>query len=54
MTFWHLFFLFSFSNFQPTQSGQITVLANQKVEDEVVDAGCFTAEAWEQAKIWTA
>jgi hypothetical protein len=40
--------------FTEGQSGEIAVVANQQVEDEIVNTRCFAAEILEQIEVWSA
>jgi hypothetical protein len=40
--------------FTQGQTGEITILADEKVEDEIVNAGCFAAEISEPIEVWSA
>jgi hypothetical protein len=46
--------LHEFAAFAEGQSGEIAVITNQQVKNEVVDAGCFAAEILEQIEIRSA
>ena len=42
------------ATFTEGQSGEIAVVANQEVENKIVNTGCFTAEILKQIEVWSA